>query len=148
MTGKLNAIIVALFSFGLMSTNLYSQKIVSHKWQNRLLLIIADDTSNVNFQKQITHLTKNKKNLVERKLLIYKIFPNQHIKGLKNNEIVSSNHLYKKYNPKSVSFKVVLIGLDGSVKLKQTEIITVEKLNGIIDAMPMRIKELQNRKDE
>jgi len=116
MTGKLNAIIVALFSFGLMSTNLYSQKIVSHKWQNRLLLIIADDTSNVNFQKQITHLTKNKKNLV--------------------------------YNPKSVSFKVVLIGLDGSVKLKQTEIITVEKLNGIIDAMPMRIKELQNRKDE
>jgi len=115
----------------------------SHKWQNRLLLVIAEDTSNINFQKQITHLTQNKKGLTERKLLIYKVFPNQYIKGLENEKIESSNDLYKKYNPKSEVFKVILIGLDGRMKLEQTEIISIEKLNGIIDAMPMRINEMR-----
>lgn len=128
-----------------MMTSCQAQKntLKTHQWQNRLLMVIASDTTNASYQKQITHLTKNKKDLIERKLLIYKVFPNKHMKGLENNEMVSSKDLYTKYNSKSQSFKVVLIGLDGGIKLKQSAIISIEKLNGIIDAMPMRINELR-----
>jgi len=126
----------------IMITSCQAQSVKNHKWQNRLLLVIADDTSNLNFQKQIEHLTENKEDLIERKLIIYKVFPNQYINGLESNMFVISNDLNKTYNPKSESFKVILIGLDGRVKLKQTEIISIEKLNGIIDEMPMRLQEL------
>jgi len=124
----------------------YKNTLKSHKWQNRLLMVIADDTSNINFQKQIESLQSHKEDLIERKLLVYKALPTLYIKGLENTNLESSNELYKKYNPKSAPFKVVLIGLDGRVKLKQTEILTIEKLNGIIDSMPMRMKEMRRNK--
>jgi len=123
-----------------------AQTLKTLQWQNRLILVMADDTSNLNFKKQITHLTKNKEALTERKLIIYKVFPNQYSKGLEIVELKSSNDLNKKYNPKQKPFKVVLIGLDGRVKLEQTEIITIEQLKSIIDAMPMRKNEM--RKNE
>jgi len=123
-----------------------AQTLKTLQWQNRLILVMADDTSNLNFKKQITHLTKNKEALTERKLIIYKVFPNQYSKGLEIIELKSSNDLNKKYNPKQKPFKVVLIGLDGRVKLEQNEIITIEQLKSIIDAMPMRKNEM--RKNE
>lgn len=125
-----------------------SQPLKFHQWQNRLLLVIAEDSSNINFQKQINHLHSYKEDLAERKLLIYKVFPNQHSKGLENENLESSSDLYKKYNSKAVPFKVLLVGLDAGVKLKQTEIITIKELKGIIDAMPMRMEELRKRKNE
>jgi len=139
---RLALTIISLFS--LMTTSCQAQTLKPHKWQNRILLVITKDTSNTNFKKQITHLTKNKKELTERKLLTYKVLPNQYIKGLENTALESSNNLYKKYNPKSKPFKVILIGLDGRIKLEQTEKISIEKLNSIIDAMPMRINEMRN----
>lgn len=125
-----------------------AQSLKTHQWQNRILLVIAEDTSNINFQKQIKYLQSNKEDLTERKLLIYKVFPNQYIKGLDNSITEPSNDLYQKYNSKSASFKVVLIGLDGGVKLKQKDIITLEQLKGIIDAMPMRMEELRKKERE
>lgn len=123
-----------------------AQSLKNHQWQNRLLLVIANDTTNNEFQKQIEHLQSKKEDLQERKLLIYKVFPNQYIEGLDSFTIEPSNDLYQKYNSKSADFKVILIGLDGRVKLKQRDIINIEQLKGIIDAMPMRIEEL--RKNE
>jgi len=128
-----------------MASSCQAQNLKTHKWQNRLLLIISEDKSNINFQNQIKHLQSHKEHLTERKLLIYKVLPNKYIKGLENEELKLSNDLYKKYNSKLKSFKVVLIGLDGRVKLKQSEIISIEKLDGIIDAMPMRINELRQK---
>ena len=137
---------LSIFTFSAMINSCQAQTLKTLQWQNRLILVMADDTSNLNFKKQITHLTKNKEALTERKLIIYKVLPNQYSKGLEIVELKSSNDLNKKYNPKQKPFKVVLIGLDGRVKLEQTEIITIEQLKSIIDAMPMRKNEM--RKNE
>lgn len=42
-------------------------------------------------------------------------------------------------------FEVILIGLDGSIKLRQMEVLSKEDLIAIIDAMPMRKSEIKNR---
>ena len=45
---------------------------------------------------------------------------------------------------RDVPFEISLIGLDGGIKLSQNEILTAEKLFGIIDQMPMRRIEVEN----
>jgi len=42
-------------------------------------------------------------------------------------------------------FEILLIGLDGGVKLRQDEVIDTETLFARIDAMPMRRQELNNK---
>ena len=39
---------------------------------------------------------------------------------------------------------MILIGLDGGVKLRQTEMISLDKLFTLIDGMPMRRREIKN----
>ena len=40
---------------------------------------------------------------------------------------------------------MVLIGLDGGVKLEKQEVLSMKELFSIIDAMPMRANELRNQ---
>lgn len=47
-------------------------------------------------------------------------------------------------NPDS-GFEILLIGLDGGVKLRQDKVIDAETLFARIDAMPMRRQELENK---
>lgn len=56
-----------------------------------------------------------------------------------------SNELYSEYKTRNNSFEVLLIGLDGGVKLRQAEVLSNEKLFGRIDQMPMRRRELQRQ---
>mgnify|MGYP000892552319 CR=1 FL=1 len=43
------------------------------------------------------------------------------------------------------NFEVILIGLDGGIKLRQTEVLTKEDLFNIVYAMPMRRSELSRK---
>ena len=43
-----------------------------------------------------------------------------------------------------MTFEVVLIGLDGGIKLRQTKLVSLDKLFTLIDGMPMRRNELKN----
>ncbi len=59
-------------------------------------------------------------------------------KGINERDIVIRKHLG------APAFKVVLTGKDGGQKYTSDKVITLEKLYGIIDAMPMRRDEMQN----
>jgi hypothetical protein len=45
----------------------------------------------------------------------------------------------------SSPFHVMLIGLDGGIKLKKSEILTKTQLFGLIDSMPMRRQEIKRK---
>jgi hypothetical protein len=123
--------------------NVYSQDFSKHKWENRLLVIFTHDSDNSLYQKQLKELIENEEGLLERKILVYNVLPKRFKIGLKN-EIKwekSTN-----YTMRNVPFEISLIGLDGGIKLSQKEILTAEKLYGIIDQMPMRRIEVENNK--
>jgi hypothetical protein len=42
------------------------------------------------------------------------------------------------------AFEIILIGLDGGIKLRKNDIVSREELFSIIDAMPMRRNEMRN----
>ncbi|WP_369680359.1 DUF4174 domain-containing protein [Winogradskyella luteola] len=51
--------------------------------------------------------------------------------------------MHQKHNPNDHEFKVVLIGLDGGMKLSQNNILTAENLFSKIDSMPLRNREIK-----
>ncbi len=122
-----------------------SQDLTKYRWENRLLLIMTSDVKKNEFHNQIVEFSNDQKGLQERKLLVFQISPNAFRIGLdSNSKWQTSQTLYQEHKVTNNQLEIVLIGLDGTVKLRQTEILTSEKLFSIIDVMPMRRSEMKS----
>ncbi|WP_298495593.1 DUF4174 domain-containing protein [uncultured Algibacter sp.] len=122
-----------------------SQNITAHQWENRVLLVLTDNADTCTFQNQIKELQENENGLKDRKLIVYQIKEDTFSIGLKNEKWQNSSKLYKTYKSTNSPFEVVLIGLDGGIKLRQNYILTCKKLFKTIDVMPMRKSELKRK---
>lgn len=139
-------IIFSILTMLIMSQDIYAQKLSHHKWENRLVLILTNDIDNPTYQSQLLEFNKEAEGLAERKLIIYQVLPDKYVTGLADSsEWIVSSKLYGNYQKESV-FEVILIGLDGRIKLRQTEILSCEALFSLIDTMPMRQAELREKK--
>ncbi|MFD2564846.1 DUF4174 domain-containing protein [Aquimarina rubra] len=123
----------------------FSQNINKHQWKDRLLLVISDSYQNSKFIKQLQEFEKHKELLKERKLIIYQITPSSYREGLGKNESTKSNSFYKKHNSSKKDFKIILIGLDGGIKMESFDFVSANKIFNQIDQMPMRIQELKTK---
>ena len=134
----------ALFILFVLNMNvIHTQNIKSHQWENRLLLVITDDVNNEIYKNQITELKSNDKGLKERRLLVYQIKEDSYKTGLlENSGWQKSSDLYKTYRKTNTPFEILLIGLDGGIKLRQSRLLTCKDLFSTIDVMPMRRFEL------
>ncbi len=132
--------------------NLFAQDIdlKSLQWENRIVLIIAENENNFNYQKQIELFQGQEEGLADRKLVVFEILPDKYRylnytfeKELSN--WINSSLLYQQFSLKTENFQLILIGLDGGIKLNQNDILLPSALYGRIDAMPMRGAELRRR---
>ncbi len=128
---------LVLFSAGIS----FSQDITKHEWKDRVLLVLSDNFSKIESQLQL--LKKDVNGLKERKLVVYQIMPNSYKKGLESTIAPPSNTIYVDMKKKEDNFEIVLIGLDGGIKLRQTKLLTSKKLFVLIDSMPMRQAEIR-----
>jgi len=135
-------LIHTIFIFFFMLTT-GAQDLSSHQWQERVLLVIANDTSNVIFKKQLVELRLNQEKLTERQLVIYQVKPDAYRKGLMKEVWQKGDDLYRKFNEKPSAYRVILLGLDGGEKLNQTDFLIVNDLFALIDGMPMRKAEIR-----
>jgi len=126
--------------------NLRSQNLEKHLWNDRVLLIITSSLENSGFEKQMVELNSNLKALEERKLVVYQITPQAYRTIIPEKSEWSNNlKLSKRFSSSEHSFKIVLIGLDGGVKLEQNTFLSTKKLFNKIDAMPMRRSKIKNK---
>jgi len=129
--------------------NADAQNLSAHQWKNRIILILVGDVINPELQAQLTEFGTQLAGMKERKLVVYQVQANQFQRGSNaDNEWIHSNKLYKKHKSDDSPFEVILIGLDGGIKLTQNDILTSEKLFAIIDRMPMRRREMKNARQE
>lgn len=140
MISKDYLLIFALTFFG--TSLCSSQDLRKHEWKNRVLLISSKLEKPLN--EQLTILLKDSEGLKERKLIIYKVLPNKYAEGIQSDLWLKNEKFYAKIKGKRSDFEVILIGLDGGVKLRQMESLTTEKLFTLIDGMPMRRREIKN----
>jgi hypothetical protein len=131
-------------------SNLYGQELEGYKWKKRILIIETPDKTNVKYTSQINELVNLEKDLLDRKLVITEIVENKY--KTTNYSLEQNDEEWKKLDGRGVlsrnkieDFKVILIGLDGNIKLEKREILRKEELFEIIDSMPMRISELRNK---
>ncbi|MGM0391912.1 MAG: DUF4174 domain-containing protein [Bacteroidota bacterium] len=129
-------------------TTLSAQDLSVHRWENRLLILLSEDTEDMVYKKQLEELSNCLKGIEDRKLIVYQSTKDKFRKGLETaGEWKNSPDIYKKYNGNKPGFQVLLIGLDGGIKIDQSELISCEKLFGTIDSMPMRKAEMRKNKE-
>ena len=119
-----------------------AQQLDKYKWESRLLVLISNNEDTIASNKLINEITLDTAGLNERKLLIFKVYPNYYSV---ESEHIEGEALYIKFNPEKVDFKFLLIVLDGRIKLQESYPISKENLYKIIDAMPMRASELKGK---
>lgn len=136
-----------LFVFLLMITSKfsasYAQDLSQHLWKNRVILILSED--NTAFERQILAFKTNEKGMNERNLIVYHLKTDEYKQVMPKSEVRKSKNLFEKYKQANIAFEVILIGLDGGIKLRQKDFLSCEKLFGTIDSMPMRSTEIRNR---
>ncbi len=99
----------------------------------RTLLIFGNNQTLL--KEQLDLLQKDRNGLKERDVVVKLVQP--------------GNQLYKSYHVVSEEhFTVILIGKDGGEKYRSDNILTVETLFAMIDAMPMRRAEMQRSKNK
>ncbi len=101
------------------------------QFQNkRQLLLFADSETNPQLQQQLKYLREDANGLKERDIEM-KIYYRT-----TNPELLTQRKI-------TAAFTAILVGKDGGDKLTSNEALTLQKLYGIIDAMPMRRSEMK-----
>ena len=126
---------------------LSAQDISKHQWQHRLVLLISTQPDNTIAREQMDALLSNVKGLEERKIKIYEIKADRYrviplADREKKDNWSNQSDLYQRYGRETTPFEIILIGLDGSVKLRQPTFLPIHDLFAVIDAMPMRRSEI------
>ena len=127
----------------------YGQNLDNHKWKSRILIVKTLSSNSKKHNDQLKEFNNSDKEFKERKLVLYII--NQDKFSLTNYTDSTLNYsgkvtksLAENILTESEDFEIILIGLDGRIKLKQNEILLKEDLFSLIDSMPMRKNEMKN----
>lgn len=132
--------------------NLNAQNLEEHTWKNRILIVKTSDSASAIYQQQINEFDNAADELNVRKFVLYKITGDDfELIDFTNGELNTSGKIAGKSIGKTLNdkenFEVILIGLDGGIKLWQTEVLRKDALFSIVDAMPMRRNEISREKE-
>jgi len=102
-------------------------------WEKRPVIVFADSPNDPNFGLQMEYLTDRSEELAERDVIV-----------LTDTDPAAAGPLREKLRPRG--FMLVLIGKDGGVKLRKPFPWDVRELSRTIDKMPMRQREIRERR--
>ena len=142
--------ITLIFLFLLLKTftnNSNAQNLSAHKWENRLVLILTDNMNSEEYLNQIQEFKNHTNEMIDRKILVYHISPTKFKVGLSGKNWQKSETDYGFYKKTTSQPEIILIGLDGGVKLRAKEFLPCQKLFETIDAMPMRMQEMRRTRN-
>ncbi|PHI18827.1 hypothetical protein CEQ90_15865 [Lewinellaceae bacterium SD302] len=126
---------------------LQSQALNRFQWKNRVLILFTPEPDNPVFQQQFAELKTVVDEMVDRQLITIFVEPSGNFENttLFVDEAEAAQY-YDLYSPKPYQFEMILVGLDGNVKLRATNSVTPAKaIFELIDSMPMRQKQLRKR---
>ena len=115
-------------------------------WKNRIILLFAPAKDSFLLQQQDAELQADTKGIQERDLLIFQVLPDQVLGQQNLQDARVAQSLRDQYRIEPEKFYAILIGKDGSEKLRKDTVMTREELYGTIDAMPMRRRKMREGK--
>ena len=131
----------------IMPSVLKAQRLKSFNWSNRIILVFEDPVDKEPFEKQIKELKSDPEGLQERKILIFTITDEVILDQDGKKYDIALLEEVRKLQSITNKFELVLIGLDGGIKLRVSERISPDVLYSLIDGMPLRQAEFQRKKN-
>ncbi|MDR9419652.1 DUF4174 domain-containing protein [Gracilimonas sp.] len=140
-----SAILLVSLLFTSMISTAQDFNIDDHKWKDRVLLIFSPNTYNQDYRDQVDYLDDAQEGIKERDLKAYYVLKESSasVRGqvLENED---SDYIRSEYGISPSDFTVILIGKDGTEKLRIEEALSTKRLFKEIDAMPMRKLEMKD----
>ena len=140
---------IALLIGFIFSVAMNAQDLKEHRWKNRILVVKTKSLSSKNYQQQLEEFTNSSEALAERKMIMYTIvrytyYKKDFSKKMPDKPGKTTQKTLEKFTPNE-DFEVILIGLDGGIKLRQTKVLTKKELLDKVDSMPMRSSEMRRK---
>ena len=111
------------------------------------MLLFAPSPELDDFERQIYDVASQWDGILDRQLIIIEIISNDESRFMKEPLLAETAvRIRRQFGIEPDKFAVVLIGKDGTVKLRKSEYVPLSEIFDLIDAMPMRQKEMQQRK--
>lgn len=118
------------------------------QWENRILILIANQESDSLVQKQMSAFRGRQEGFRDRDLKTFFVFRNDRSRLNKTPLHASSaEEILEQYGADRPGFRVLLIGKDGGIKLERDNPVSIGDIFGLIDSMPMRQREMQENND-
>jgi len=119
----------------------------SLRWKKRPLLIFSPDQTSLPFQRLLGRLNELQPQIRDREMAILQIVGDDQA-TLDGEPITaeSAEHLRARFKIPEGEFAVILVGKDGTEKFRSQHAVNMQKLFERIDSMPMRQREMRQRK--
>lgn len=116
----------------------YSQSYLlsEYQWKNRLVILFYDNAEDIEFESQEILIKRNKAEFEERDIKVLKY----------SRENTEASKLRSDFNLPQSGFVFLLVGKDGYKKLGREKRVMPKELFALIDGMPMRRMEIEQRK--
>lgn len=117
-----------------------------YKWKNRVILIFVDSKESDQYQKQLKEFSGQDEGFQDRDLITLHLFADgSSFSDDQSIPVRDEKMLRAKFNIEPSNFTIILLGKDGTEKLRQEDVLSTDKLYNIIDAMPMRQREMRQQ---
>ena len=114
------------------------------QWQNRPLVVFAPDRTDARFRRQLAIAERHADGFAERDMVVIAVVGAEPVgvDGKPAKDLANAT-LRQRYRVPAGAFAAILVGKDGTEKLRRGEAIAAETLFATIDAMPMRRREMR-----
>jgi len=117
-----------------------------YRWKNRLLMVFSSSPDDANYRSLIKEMQDQRNGLKDRDILLFEVFEKgqSRLDGspLKKD---SADLLRKQFGIRPGQFCTILIGKDGEEKRRWESMVGFGVIFSVIDAMPMRQREMKER---
>ena len=117
-----------------------------HLWDDRVILLFANNSNAPNYRSMESALAGSEAGVRDRKLVVYHIFSDD--MGRVEGEPLQPGQaqtLRRRFDVSPDTFTYILLGLDGTQKMRSRDVVAVETIFNTIDSMPMRQQEIRRR---
>lgn len=115
-------------------------------WQNRVLLIFTPGEETSAYITQKSLLAGHEDGLKDREMVIWELVRGERVVvGGATQPHLATPAFYKAYDVNALDYAVILLGKDGTEKLRRATPVSSTDLFALIDAMPMRQKEMKTQ---
>ena len=120
-----------------------------YQWKRRPFLIFAPSPQHADYQAQERMMTGQASQIVDRDMVLGHLFQDgpSHVGGEEMSE-EAVQALYRELDLAEADFHLVLLGKDGTIKLRLNTPTEMSEIYDVIDAMPMRQREMREKGQE